>query len=190
MLKTMTAACEAVKPEIFVKSDIGQSLMAVAYLRMEADDQLDTVFFQKVPTLKEFVGWLESPANRYLGCFIRDESGKAVLAGLGWLWNLRGSPGGRVADCGLCTFREFWHDRIPERLTASLLDYSFGPEKLDVLFGWSLADNRAVLIHAKRMGMTLLPKIPKFASCKGVPADVVISYIEKEDWLRRRYGLQ
>jgi RimJ/RimL family protein N-acetyltransferase len=185
----MTKESVRVDPEVFVRGEIGQSLMAVAYLRMESDDLLDTVFFQKIPTLKEFIGWLESPSNRYLGCFIRDESGKAILAGLGWLWNLRGVPGGRSADCGLCIFREFRHDHLPEKLTAKLLDYSFGVEKLDMLYGWSLANNRAVLIHAKRMGMTLLPKIPKFASCKGLPADVVISYISKDDWLRRRYGL-
>jgi RimJ/RimL family protein N-acetyltransferase len=179
----------AVGEEIVVRGDIGQSLMAVAYLRMENDGLLDTVFFQHIPTLKEFIGWLESPTNRYLGCFLRRESGEPVLAGIGWLWNLRGMPGGRLADCGICTFREFWHDHLPEKMTAQLLDYSFWVEKLDILYGLSLAENRAVLIHAKRMGMTLLPRLPKFASHHGQPADCVMSFISKEDWLKRRYEL-
>jgi RimJ/RimL family protein N-acetyltransferase len=160
--------------------------MARAYIQMEADNLLETVFFSHVPTLKEFIGWLEAKDNRYLGCFIRNDAHEARLAGLAWLWSIRGGSGGRKADCGFVIFREYMHHRIPLRLIEKTLEYSFETENLDILYGLSLADNRATLIFGRRLGFTFLPPLPKFASYHGVPADAVMSYLTREDWRVQR----
>jgi RimJ/RimL family protein N-acetyltransferase len=173
--------------ECFVRTDLGQGLMAVAYLRMEQDGLLETVFFQHIPTLKEFIGWLEARDNRFLGCFVRNDANQAVLAGLAWLWNIRGAPGGRKADCGFVVFREFMHHRLPLRLIEKTLEYSFEVENLDVVYGLTLADNRPVLIFGRRLGFTFLPPLPKFASKQGVPCDAVMSFLTREDWRVQRW---
>ena len=178
-----------IEVECFVASDVGQSLMAVAYLRMEKDGTLDTVFFQHVPTLKEFISWLEAKDNVYLGCFVRNDSSQAVLAGMAWLWNVRGVPGARIADGGGCFFREYWRDRITERLTEKSIEHWFGVVGLDAVYGWSLAENRAALRIVKRLGFTVSPPLPKFTSKQGHPADAVISYLTADTWRALRHGL-
>jgi RimJ/RimL family protein N-acetyltransferase len=69
------------------------------------------------------------------------------------------------------------------------LEWAFDTERLDAVYGWSLADNRAVLMFARRLGFTLLPPLPKFSSKQGKPADAVISYLTADTWRALRHGL-
>ncbi len=170
--------------ELFIASDIGESLMATAYLLMEKDELLDTVFYEGVPTITQFIGYLQRKESRYIGCFVRPtlDNAPVELAGVGWLWDVRGPVGGVRAECGMVFFRKWQRSHIPEELTVKIIDYAFGPCNCDVLYGVTPVPNRAAVIFSKRMGFHQTEPLPKYGSWHGEPADAILSYLTKENW--------
>jgi RimJ/RimL family protein N-acetyltransferase len=58
--------------ELSIISNLDESLLATAYLIMEKERLLGKVFYQKVPTVSEFLGWMKTSNSVNCGCFIRD----------------------------------------------------------------------------------------------------------------------
>jgi RimJ/RimL family protein N-acetyltransferase len=174
--------------ELFVASEISESLLATAYLLMEKEGLLETVFYESIPSLSTYLSWLQNKTSRYLGCFIRPtlDVDDVRLAGLSWLWDIRGPVGGRRCECGMVFFREWQRDHIPEELTEKTMDYAFGPCGIDVLYGITPVRNRAAILFSRRMGFKQTAPLPMYGSWHGEPEDVVMSFLTKEEYHGRR----
>lgn len=176
--------------ELFVATDIGESLLASLYLQMERADLLDTMFFGGVPTLREWLAWVNLPKSRYLGCFRRLcptlDMESVTLAGAGWLWNITGEDGSRRADCNMVFLPEHQKGRRPEIWTAQMLDVCFDEIRCDVLYSTVPESNRASRLFAHKMGFTQHGPLPWMASWRGKPEAAWIGHLTKEQW--RSYG--
>lgn len=192
--------------ELFIATDIGESLAASLYIMLEQDGMLPVAFYQKVPPLSEFLGWLKDPGTVHIGCFVRrvqplDFSGKGgdsaklpehsgggsrrnspvELAGMGWIWHQQNNCGARIAECGMVLLRKYRRNRMPREFARQMISFVFS-QGIDVIFGSSIPGNRPALTFARRLGFKQTCSLPKFSSVHGVPSDIVVSFLEKGDW--------
>ena len=173
------------EPEIFVASDIGEDLLATAYLRMKVEGIIETYYHVQVPPLSEFLSYHngQDRGYHYLGAFLRPTVGQpAEFIGMGWLWNVMGKPGSRKGEVGMMFFRKWQVHRIPIKAMRLMLDYCFDVAKCDIVVGTTPIKNRAALVFDKRLGFTQLPPIPNFTMFQGEPCDAVISYLTAKQW--------
>ena len=164
-----------------VTSDVGEELLAAAYLLLSHDNLLDVVFYERKPSIREFLGWLALPNSRYLAGFV-GEGASSELAGLGWLWNVSGPDGGRRADVGIVYLKKFWGSEITDALTCKMLDVTFGPLKVSVVYMVTQWKNRLSRGIAKRMGFEMFGPLPKYGVYQGQAGDAAIGYLTRERW--------
>jgi RimJ/RimL family protein N-acetyltransferase len=169
---------------VFVASDIGESLMASAYLRLESEGLLDTFFYAGIPSLSDFLGWMKRTDCRYLGGFVRSDVQPldVELAGIGYVWSIQGPPGGRRADVGMAYFRKFQRTMVPLDLTRKMLDVCFEQLDLSVLYGISPEPNPLSWRFGERLGFTVTGPFPNYGQWHGKPAAARILYLEKSRW--------
>lgn len=180
MAPTLSRRKTAPYGEMLVASDLSESVLAAAYLLLEKDGLIDSVFYDRKPSLSEFLGWLKLPNSKYLGGFVRMSNvGHQEIAGLGMLWNIHGEPGARRADAHLVFRRKFWGLNVVPDLTSQMIDYSFSTLGIDVLFATTSTKNRALLELTKSIGWTWHGPFPKYGMCHGKPGDAMIGYIQK-----------
>lgn len=176
-------------PILSVTADVGEELLAAAYLLLSHDRLLDVVFYDRKPSIREFLGWLALPNSRYLAGFV-GEGASSELAGLGWLWNCTGPDGGRRADVGIVYLKKFWGSEITDALTSKMLDVTFGPLKVDIIYATTMWSNRLSRGIAKRMGFEMFGPLPKYGMVHGKPGDAAIGYLTRERWQEVSSDLQ
>lgn len=174
--------------ELFISTEIGEDLLAAAYLMMKHDGLLETVFYESVPPLWLFLSWATNPNSKFIGCFVRPtlDVDAVEMAGLGWLWQMGGVPGAMKAETGMVFLKKWQHSGIPVELAEKMLDCSFGPLGRDVLYGVTPVRNRAALLFSRKLGFKQTEPLPKYGSWHGEPTDIVMSYLEKGTWLEKK----
>jgi RimJ/RimL family protein N-acetyltransferase len=186
----------SLKSQLLLKSAIGDSLLATAYLRFEIEGQLHHIYHRSVPSLREFLDYHLNPRNVWLACMIRpildngepDET-RIALAGLGWINTITDvTPDGKYkkAEVGMAFFREYQKRGIAGEFTEMLTDYAFDIPGVEALFGTTPEPNRAALIFGRRMGFTQLPPLPLYTCWEGKPCAAIVSYLTKDSWMNRR----
>tara|TARA_R110000868_G_scaffold72223_4_gene210795 strand:- start:16684 stop:17277 length:594 start_codon:yes stop_codon:yes gene_type:complete len=174
--------------DMIVTSAVAEELLAEAYFRMKADGNLPIVYYDRVPTLLEFlnVHTGQNAERIVLGCF-REETGKPLeFCGFGWSMNPMVVGDKRKADCGFCFFKG------PRRVDTvafgrMMLGCFFQVFSIDALFGMTPEDNKLAVRYIKRVGMSLHGPVPEFASWDGKPTGAWISHISKEQFAERDY---
>ena len=176
-------------PILSVTADVGEELLAAAYLLLSHDKLLDVVFYDRKPSIREFLGWLALPNSRYLAGFV-GEGASSELAGLGWLWNVSPQVEGRRADVGIVYLKKFWGSEITDALTSKMLDVTFGPLKVNVVYMLTQWKNRLSRGIAKRMGFEMFGPLPKYGVYQGKAGDAAIGYLTRERWQEVSSDLQ
>ena len=177
---------------IRVRTDVGQSLLAVAYLRMEQEGLLSMMFWEKAPELRAFLEWCEQPNSIVVGCFVEtpgptlDAPATIVLAGLGWLQNIKTRNGCRYADVGEVFWREYPAMGITLDMGKALMEFAFEECRMDAIYGITPEKNIPAVRFMKNSGFTAFGPIPGLCCWKDVECDGYLSVLTKESWGERK----
>ena len=151
-------------------------LLAKAYIRMLEEGLLDTVFYQKTPTITEFMlEYLTQGKIVTLGCFRGSE-----FCGLGWVMAPVSMDGFTRAETGMCFFRG---EKQAVKFGRMMLRSFFTRYSIDVIFGTTPAPNRAALIYARRLGFHMTGPVPGLCSWKNQLSDGWISTMTRKQWV-------
>lgn len=174
--------------QLFLRSDIGEELIATFYLRMKQDGMLQ-VFFHENPeiSLSAFLRWHTSPTMEAMGCFVRDiETGSVELAGMGYINNTKRYGDEATAEVGLGFLRKFQSRSIPLEFAGMLLDYCFLAKRLVAVHGVSPCGNRAIHTFARRVGFKAHGPLPFFSVFNGSLQDSMLYSMRGFDWIKGR----
>lgn len=171
-----------------VRSNIGEELLAVAFIQMQQDGVLDYVFWQKPPTLREFLNWCYNPSTVIIGCFMEtagptlDAEPAIELAGLGWVTSVRTRNGRRYADVSEMFWRKF--QTLDTTLTFGklMLDFAFEELKVDILYGITPEKNRAAVWYMRKIGFQPFGPIPGLCCWRGEECGGIMSVLTKDAW--------
>ena len=178
---------ERVEWKLEVLSNIGDDLLAVAYLRMKNEGLLPYVFWEQVPELQAFLNWCNQSTSLVVGCFVtRSNVGAPIeLAGLGWVRDIKTRNGHRRGDAGEVFWREWQAAGVTEGFGKLLLEFAFGPCKMDYLYGITPEKNIPAVRFMRHMGFRDFGPIPGLCCLNGVECGGVLSVLGKEQWLQR-----
>jgi RimJ/RimL family protein N-acetyltransferase len=146
---------------------------------------LNLAFYDRRPALREFLDWHSLPNARYVGIFARYPD-RTEIAGLAWLWNIKGEPGGRRADVCIVFRKQYWGQDITDGLTIQMINMAFAD--IDVLYMETPEWNKLAQALARRMGFTWFGPFPKWGTSCDRPTDAMIGYLEKSTWEKARSG--
>lgn len=162
------------------------NLLARAFANMEDEGTLGTVFFERVPTVQEFLNAFMEPGKYIvLGCFRQLQTRPAEFCGLGWAMNATDMNGFIKAECGMAFFRRQTRRTDNVQFGKMMLEMFFTTHNIDAIFGTTPEQNKLAVRYAQRLGMTLHGPVPDFATWDNKPTAAWLSHISKRDWLER-----
>lgn len=171
-----------------IEDKLPDDFVAAAYLGFKASGELAHLFYESVPTLREFMDWHRKPDSIWLGCIALDqETGKSEIAGMGWINAITDCGGGHIkAEVGMGFLRKWQRNGIPSDFCDMMIDFCFERIGTAVIYGTTPEPNRSAILFMKRMGFGHLPPMPEFCCWKGRPAAAVFSYMTREMWMHRK----
>ena len=190
----MAAQVQSIKEvgaKLTVATDIGESLLGVAYLKMESQGLLSMVFWEKTPSLKGFLEWCAQPTRIICGCFTHTDRSNVgaeplvELAGLGWITSIRERNGARRGDVGEVFWRETQAAGQTSEFGRLLLEFSFGPCKMSTLYGITPEKNIPAVRFMRHMAFQPFGPIPSLCCWNGEECGGFLSALTKERWLQR-----
>jgi len=160
-------------------------LLARAYLNYQKEGTLPVIFYQREPTISDFIkAHMEVGTRITLGCFRVDEETKKVEhCGLGWVSDAVRMNSFTKAEIGIGMFRCAGKDNLA--FGKMMLQSFFSKYAIDVLFGTTPEPNRLALRYSRKLGFDLAGPIPDYCSWRGALTDGWISHMSKSQWLER-----
>lgn len=163
-----------------------QELLATSYLRMKGDQIIDTVYYERVPTLMEYMARCLKPESICLGAFRNVSSKNAEFAGVSWIFDREEMGDHRVkGEVGFCFFRKCASPDEKVLLGRMMAQILFEIYNCDLLIGTTPVDNKLALSYSKQLGFTQHGPIPGYLSWEGGASDAVVSVLAKQDWRER-----
>lgn len=179
--------------DLGVSTQLTPDLLATAYLRLKAERQIETVYYQKVPTILEYLSGMTRPETICLGAFRKVGDNEKVkqtaeFAGMAWVYDTieLGDSHMKRADVSFAFFR---HCATPqEKVTCGqlMVEAFFSTFNIDVLVGTTPVDNKLALKYSQQVGFGLHGPIPSFLSWEAGLSSAVISVLTKTDWQATR----
>lgn len=165
-------------------------ILAIAYLEMEKEGILDTVFHEVPIDIEYFIG--EYKKNKViLACFVQtkntgDAAKDLEFAGLAWFnatWKL-GDSGMNKAEVGIFFFKRFQKRRWTLTLSAMCAEWVFDHLPVYALFGTTPEPNKAACYFFRALGFDSVGPLRDYTTYPGVkgPVAVYISHMNKDDW--------
>lgn len=173
-----------VNSQLTIRPNIGTNLLAYAYLQSTAEGSMQAIFWETAPDLLTFLKWCERPDSAVVGAFVG-----GVLAGLGWLRDIKKYGTRKVADAGMVFFKQYQSRQVNIDAGRMLLDYGFNEVGITTMLGMTPAKNLAAVHFLKKFGFTCLPEIPGICSWMNQESGGVISHLTKEAWVKWREGM-
>jgi RimJ/RimL family protein N-acetyltransferase len=162
------------------KSD---EILASIYIRLKAEGLLPILFYQKIPSLLDFLAMYLRPEMFSLSAWIRTGD-EMRLMGIGSLDIPQPIGGGlKKGEVSETFFREF--QRREYTLVACQLILQWGFEKTGVFqfHGCTPVRNRAAVRFLKGLGFgSMKEELPNFVSFNGEPCGVILSWLDKNRW--------
>ncbi len=167
-------------------------LLATAYLRFKQEGILEAIYYERLPSICEYLSQVMQPEHISLGGFVdRDGNGKNwQFAGVCWVFD-RQELGNHMykAETGFGFFKEVATSREKVELGKLAVDLTFSAFNIDVLFGTTPTENRAARRFARAVGFEMSPApVKNFISWEGALSDVWISSLTKKAWAARSRG--
>ena len=178
--------------ELFVSPYPPDKLLAQAYIRMEDEGLLDTLFHERVPTLSEFLLRFCVERQAILACSIK-ENGVQRLAGFGWFNQSQRIGHLDLVRCeaGIIFFKDCRKLRITTTFGHLMTAWAFSNIKpkgltLDVIFGTTPQPNRAACMYFRRLGWKSIGPLPNYTTYPGFdgPVAVYISFMTRSGWIK------
>lgn len=171
--------------DLIVTPCITDRLLAIAYLKMEAEGTLDAVFYMGRPSMKEFIDGSLEAGKVVLGCFRqKQDDSEPEFCGIGWVVKAERLSGFIKAETGMCFFRQ---TKNTDNLTFGrlMLGSFFSRHNVDVLFGLTPEPNKLALRYAKRLNFDMIGPVPDLVAWQGKLCPGWISHMSKEQWMER-----
>lgn len=170
---------------LVITACVTDSLLAEAYLRYQKENTLSTIFYQSVPTLKDFVdAHLEAGKRVVLGCFRVDDKTKSVeFCGLGWISDPVQMGGFTRAETGVGMFRCAGRDSL--QFGKMMLSLFFQQFSVDVIFGYTPEANQLAIRYSQKLGFDIIGPVPDMCVWDGKLAPGWISHLSKSQWQER-----
>lgn len=164
-----------------------QSILAQAYLKVEAGGLLPVVFHEGVPDLAWFLARFSKEPT--LACWAKVSYNTSFnlnyqLAGLTWFNSITrvGGTDQRKAETGLFFFREFQHHGWTAIWSHMSTEWAFENLGIDAIFGLTPAPNRAAVRFVRSLGWNLYGPVPGYTSYDEKPCDAWLSAMTKSRW--------
>lgn len=170
---------------LVVTAQVTDDLMAQAYLIYRKEKTLPIIFFQSIPTLKDFLdAHMEAGKRIVLGCFRIDEKARTVeFCGLGWISDAVKMGDFLKAETGIGMFRCAGRDSL--EFGKMMLTLFFDTYDINAIFGVTPEANKLALRYAQKLGFDLSSPIEDYVSWEGEPAAGIISHMSKAQWCER-----
>ncbi len=170
---------------------LSDDLLATAYLRFKQEGILETIYYERVPSLCEYLSQVMKPEHISIGCFVdRRGDGKFWdFMGVCWVFDRQELGNGQYkAETGFGFFKDAASSSLEKVQLAKLGIYAtFSTFNIDVLFGTTPTENRAARRFARAVGFDMAPApIKNFISWEGALSDAWISSLTKKDWVARQ----
>lgn len=172
--------------DLAVSKALTEDLIATAYLRLKAEGQIETVYYENIPLLSQHLRLMTAPDSILLGAFAdRSAKGKGVeFCGMAWVVNREEMGNGMSkAEVGFAFFRHIASPREKIELGKMMAQVLFDSFNVDVLIGTTPVDNKAARRYSKAIGFTLSGPIKNYISWEGALSDVIVSTLTKADWV-------
>jgi RimJ/RimL family protein N-acetyltransferase len=158
-------------------------LLASAYLRLKSEELIGVLFYEKIPTLCEFLSMYMRPGMVNLGSWVRTGD-QVQLAGIGSLDIPKDIGGGhRKGEASMVFFKEFQRRDVTLDSARLWIQWGFDQQNLSVIHGCTPVVNKSALRFMKSLGFEYArDPIKAFTTHKGELCDVVISWMTKERW--------
>ncbi len=182
---------------LIVSTRLTDDLAAETYLRFKQDKLLETIYYESVPTILDFMERILRPSTITLGAFIdrtngakplRRNSPKAVeYAGCSFVYD-RQQMGNMMwkAEVGFGFFRHVATADEKVALGKIMIQALFESFNIDFLYGTTPIDNQAALEYARRVGFEIIAEIPEYLSFEGGLSTACISRLSKAVWRERQ----
>ncbi len=168
---------------------LSDDLLATAYLRFKQEETLPTIYYERQPSICEYLQQVMQPEHISLGGFVdRRGDGKAWdFAGICWVFDRQELGNGLYkAETGFGFFKDVATSREKVELGKLAVALTFSAFNIDVLFGATPTENRAARRFARSVGFDMSPApIKNFISWEGALSDAWISSLTKKDWMAR-----
>ncbi len=171
--------------ELGMSVGMSDELLAMSYLRFKNERTLETIYYQKVPTLTEFLQACAKPDRACLGGFVGN-----ALAGICWAFNHEEM--GHLAKCelGFGFFSDVATSRQKIELGRLAINVIFSNFRVDVLTGTTPSENRAARRFARACGFEMQKDpVKNFIVWEGALSDAYLSSLTKTGWQAKNQRL-
>lgn len=155
-----------------------EEILARAFLMMDQEELLATVWHERVPRLMEFLGMAASEDNVFFACMAGRE-----LAGMGWAVDIKTLKDGiRTCSVGIVFFGAHQTPLYTKAFCSMMIGDLFGPLGMVSLYGFSPVPNRMACLFHRKMGFDVLAILPAYSSWGGDVCDVQVSCMTVDKW--------
>lgn len=176
--------------DLAVSTRLTENLIGRAYYKLEDDKILDTVYYERLPSISGHLKWLCAPESIVLGAFADRSKSKLPnkpkgfeFCGMSWVVG-REILGNEMtkAEVGFTFFRHTTTPAEKVALGKMMLEAFFSTYCIDVLIGTTPECNKLALEFSKALGFELNGPIKNYCSWEGYLEPVVVSTLTKADW--------
>jgi RimJ/RimL family protein N-acetyltransferase len=151
------------------------------YLRTKQDRLAETVFCGgETFSFDWFVSFFADTRKTVSQIYCLKNGAELIPIGYCWVSAASGRDGARRAPFGFLFFREYWGRPELRDLVMLCLAYWFEVLKIDVLHGFTLADNFLAQNFARRFHFTEVGTVPKLLHRQGDLTDARVVMLEKD----------
>ena len=169
--------------DLFVTPVVSDETLAKAYFQMKEEGTLERVFYQGIPTLRQFlIEFLTEGRRVTLGCFRDVGKPEPEYCGMGWVLASVSMDGWTRSETGMCFSRNQSRQTDNLKFGQLMMESFFRRYDIDVLFGCTPSANRAALKYARALGMTLNGPIPGLCCWRGEISSGWISTMLRSEW--------
>ncbi len=179
--------------KLAVTTELTEDLLAEAFLRLKKDKLAETVWYEGVPSVSNYLKNCTEPDCINLGGFV-DRTGSADprkpqgfdFVGMAWVYHQQlMSNHMRKAEVGFAFFRHAATSRQKIQVGRIMTQALFERFNIDVIFGSTPDENQGALRYAKAVGFEISAQIPNAICWEGALSSVRISSLTKANWQKQ-----
>lgn len=158
-------------------------LVAAVFLRAVSDGDVDVVWHNGRPGLREVLDWNRSQDCILFGCLLSTSGNEKLdIAGLGWANKISSVGDRRRAEVGMYFLRPYQNGYIPFRFAVQMLDWGFENLKIDIFFGTIPTPNKQAIKFSTRLGFREIAVLPWWEAWNGQAVDSYLCAVTRAEW--------
>ncbi len=161
---------------------MSDELLAMSYLRFKAEQSLQTIYYEKTPSLVEFLQACSKPDRACLGGFVGN-----ALAGVCWAFDYEELGPFARCELGFGYFEDVATSRQKVELGRLAIHVIFTNFRVDLLVGKTPSENRAARRFVRACGFEMQAEpLKNGVLWEGALSDVYWSSLTRTAWEARQ----